>query len=199
VTVFELPVPTTLEEARYQARFFYDSAQFSNDEGLDGPDTLDEVEAPAWKLELLLGDLLSINHRRLVWELTGDDDDPSGDRAVAVGEKLDEMVDFLGEVRLAARRAHVKRQRGRPGAKRDLRAAYSVLIDYWRRTHPGEDPTNGWDKEDPRVPTSPAACFLFDELRRIDPRRERLAEQLSDLLTETVAALPGRRRGRKLK
>jgi hypothetical protein len=200
VSVFKLPLPTTLEEARHQATFAYDSAQCWEYDGFDGPDALDRVEKPATQLLQLLDNRPdNINWCRIIGELTGEDDDPSGDRAVAVGDKLDDMLHFLDEVRLAARRAHVKRGRGRPGTKADLRAAYSVLIEYWQRAYPGVTPTNTWDKEDRRIPTSDAACFLFDELRRIDPRRERLAEQLRDLLQETVESSLGPRPGRKVK
>jgi hypothetical protein len=49
------------------------------------------------------------------------------------------------------------------------------------------------------VPTSAAACFLFDELRLVDPNRPGLAEQLKDIMASAVAEVPGARRGRKVK
>jgi hypothetical protein len=176
----------TLKEARAQAEQAYHWAQWTQyceDESFDRPDTLDKVEAVAWALlQLLANEPDNINRQRLLGEL---------DRS-----KLDETWRCLDAVRLAARRAHVKRRRGRPKTKADLRAAYSVLVKYWQRTT-GEEPTNGWDDEGPRLePTSPAAIFLFDELRRIDPGRERLAEQLQDIMIKTVKDSPGPRRGR---
>jgi hypothetical protein len=203
---FFLELPTTLEEARSQALMAYYFNQSSEEKGLgaefDGPDTLDKVEKPANRLLELLCD--TVNRHRIIDALLDEyhpehKECPRCELIDEVAHKFDEMCRQLDAVRLVARKAHLKRERGRPGIKADLRAAYSVLIDYWQREHPEVTPTNGWDEEDPRIPRSVAACFLFDELRRIDPRRKRLAEQLSDLLTETIAALPGRRRGRKLK
>jgi hypothetical protein len=192
--------PKTLEEARSQALMAYHFNQSSEEKGLgaglDGPDTLDEVEARAWALLELLDDRLNnVNWRRLVWELTGDDPDPSGDRAVAVGEKLGELLRSLDAVRLAARKAHQKRRRGRPAIKSDLRAAAEVLIEYWGRTRGMKKFTNLWDGPEPM---SAAACFLFEELRRIDPKRQRLAEQLKGIMAEAVPP-DGPRQGRKVK
>jgi hypothetical protein len=54
VSVLELPPPKTLEEARSQAYMAYVFNQSSYDKGLpaelDGPDTLDKVEAAALAL-----------------------------------------------------------------------------------------------------------------------------------------------------
>lgn len=55
--------------------------------------------------------------------------------------------------------------------------------------------TNTWDG---KIPTSAAACFLFDALREIDPDRQELASELRDLMQNTVKDLPGKRQGRKL-
>jgi hypothetical protein len=78
-----------------------------------------------------------------------------------------------------------------------LRAAAAVLIEFWQRTHSGEKFTNG--KWNGLEPISGAALFLFDELRRIDPRRPRLAEQLKDIMATAVAKTLDARRGRKVK
>jgi hypothetical protein len=106
VSLLELPPPTTLEEARSQAFMAYAFNQSSEEKGfpaeLDGPDTLDEVEASAWALlELLDEGPDNINWCRLICELTGDDPDPSGDRAAAVVEKLGKFLRRLDKVRLA--------------------------------------------------------------------------------------------------
>jgi hypothetical protein len=188
--------PSTLEEALSWARFFYDDSQSWEQEGFDRPDTLHKVEAPAAALIDLLRD--DINRQRIIWELTGDGDDR--DRVVATRKKLDETLRFLDELRPAARRAHVARRPGRPGKKADLRAAYNVLVEYWQREHGSEEFTNtwAWDQTDKSlVATSEAAQFFHNALRRIDLKRERLAEELRDLMSETVEALLGPRQGRK--
>jgi hypothetical protein len=200
VSLLALPPPETLKDARSQANMAYYFNQSSEDKGLgaglDGPDTLDKVEAPAWALlELLDEGPDNINWLRLLSQLTGDDPDPSGDRAVAVVEKLHEFLRSLDAVRLAARKAHQKRRRGRPGIKDDLRAAAYVLIEYWGRTHGGKKFTNAdWNGLEA---IGDPAKFLFDELRLIDPKRPRLASQLKGIMAQAVAKEPGTRRGRK--
>jgi hypothetical protein len=196
VSLFE-PPPETLEEARSQAHTAYVFNQSSEEKGLgaefDGPDTLDKVEASAWALLELLDDRLNnVNWQRLLSELTGDDPDPSGDRSVAVCEKLIEFLRSLDKVRLAAHNAHVKRRRGRPAMKDDLRAAASVLIKFWGRTH-GKFTNAEWNGLEA---IGDPAKFLFDELRLIDPERPRLAEQLKGIMADAVAETPGPRRGR---
>jgi hypothetical protein len=136
VSVLELPPPTTLEEARSRAHMAYEFNKSSEEKGLgaglDGSDTLDEVEASAWALLRLLDEgPHNVNWCRLICELAGNDPDPSGDRAAAVVEKLSKFLRSLDAVRLAARKAHQKRRRGRPGIKNDLRAATFVLIEFW--------------------------------------------------------------------
>jgi hypothetical protein len=198
VSLFE-PPPETLEDARSQAHTAYVFNQSSEEKGLgaefDGSDTLDKVEATASLLLELLDDRLNnVNWGRLLCELTGDNPDPSGDRSVAVCEKLIEFLRRLDAVRLAARNAHVKRRRGRPAMKDDLRAAALVLIEFWQRTHGGKKFTNAeWNGLEA---IGDPAKFLFDELRRIDPERPRLAEQLKGIMAEAVAETPGPRRGR---
>jgi hypothetical protein len=62
-----------------------------------------------------------------------------------------------------------------------------------------DDFTRGWDYADGRlVPISPAARFLDEVMKMIDPQRPRLPQELRRLMAETVKAIPGRRRGRKL-
>jgi hypothetical protein len=205
VSVLELP--TTLEEARSQAFMAYYFNQSSEEKGLgaelDGPDTLDKVEAWAWALLELLD--VEVNRQRIIDALLDECHPerrgcPACELIDEVAHKFDEMLRRLDAVRLAARKAHQKRRRGRPGIKNDLRAAASVLIKFWeyrQRTHGGEEFTNVWDDQDHRlVPTSAAACFLFDELRLIDPKRPRLAEQLRDIMAPAVKGKPGPRRGR---
>jgi hypothetical protein len=195
----QLPPPTNLEEARSQAFMAYHFNRSSEEKGLpaglDGPDTLDKVETKAWALLELLGD--DVNWWRLAGELTGDDPDPSGDRAAAVAGKLYDFLRSLDAIRLAARKAHLERRRGRPGIKNDLRAAASVLIKFWQRTHSGKKFTNGeWSGLEA---IGGPAKFLFDELRLIDPERPRLAAQLKGIMAAAVAETLDARRGRKVK
>jgi hypothetical protein len=131
VSVFEPPPPTTLEEARARAFMAYYFNKSSEEKGLgaglDGSDTLNKVEAPARRLLRLLDEGPdNVNWCRLICELTGDDPDPAGHRAAAVVEKLGDFLRRLEAIRLAARKAHHKRRRARPGIKNDLRAAALV-------------------------------------------------------------------------
>jgi AT hook motif len=75
-------------------------------------------------------------------------------------------------VRLAARKAHQKRQRGRPAKKDDLRGAAFVLIEFWKRTH-GKFTNGKWNGLEP---IKGPAKFLFEELRLIDPKRRTRAK-----------------------
>ncbi len=189
----ETPLPTTKEEAIYWAGFAYGGVDHNWDTGAD---TLEDVERPAAALIELLDWPNEINRQRLITELAADQQDDEA--AVVISEKLDETLRFLDEVRLAARRAHRHRRReeGRPQSKHDLRAAYAVLLGYWRRTH--DEFTNVWASAAGQLsPTSAAASFLYDSVRKIDPGRARLAEELRDLMAETVKSTPGPRQGRR--
>jgi hypothetical protein len=173
----------------------------------EGPDTLDEIEKPAIELTLLLID--DTNQRRIISALLDEyherehSDDLRGfswhrDEAIKeVFDNFEEMLRRLDAVRLAARRAHQKRGRGRP-RNQDIRNAYAELADFWKRSFGEERFTQGWAKtDDGLVPTSDAACFLCDAMRLIDPRRPRLAEELRALMPDDVRAILGQRRGRK--
>jgi hypothetical protein len=203
VSLFE-PAPETVEEARSQALVAYHFNQSSEEKGLgaelDGPDTLNKVEAPASKLLELLDDRLNnVNRQRIIDALLDEYHPerrgcPTCELIDEVAHKFDEMLSRLDAVRLAARKAHQKRRRGRPAIKNDLRAAASVLIEFWKRTHGPKKFTNAeWNGLEA---IGGPAKFLFDELRRIDPKRQRLAKQLKGIMAEAVAETDDDRRGR---
>jgi hypothetical protein len=195
-------VSETLEEARSQAHMAYVFNQSSEDKGLgaefDGPDTLDEVEATASALLELLD--VEVNRQRIIDALLDEYHPehrgrPRCEPIDEVAHKFDEMLRRLDAVRLAARKAHQKRRRGRPAIKNDLRAAADVLIEFWKRTHGEKKFTNAeWNGLEA---IGGPAKFLFDELRLIDPGRPRLAAQLKGIMAEAVPEIPGDRRGRK--
>lgn len=172
----------------------YESTRWTIAEGYDGPDTLNKVEKPASALLDLLAN--EVNRHRLLVNLIGVKDGyATNDLAFAT--KLDQLPAFLEAVRLAAREAHRTRPRKRPKSKADLTAAYAFLVKFWPA---GATFSNTWDDTDrgsPPIPTSPAAWFLYDAMKLIDPNRKRLAEELRDLMAETVTSLPGPRRGRR--
>jgi hypothetical protein len=188
-----------LREALVRAVFFYGPHD-------DAPDTLDEIEKPATELTFLL----LVNEQRIISALLDEyhepehSDDHGGfswhrDEVIKeVCDKFEEMLRRLDAVRLVARRAHQKRGRGRPRKKQEIRNAYAELADFWKRSFGKERFTQAWTRtDDGLVPTSDAACFLYDAMRLIDPRRPRLAEQLRALMPDDVRAILGQRRGRK--
>jgi hypothetical protein len=156
----------------------------------DPSKTLDEVERLSGPLLDLLFD--EVNRQRLIGLLA---DDVTDERTVA--NKFDESRHFLYVMAQLAGGGYQKRGRGTPRQKDDLRGAYNVLVA--RYGNDRSDFTNVWAETDELVPTSPAAQFLYDSLRLIDPHRTRLAQELRDLMGETVKSLPGPRRGRKRK
>jgi hypothetical protein len=152
----------------------------------EGPDTL-----------LDLADLLD-----RVWELLWPQANANR-LSAAVADSSDPALPFpsdfaglLDRYASLARAAH--RGRGNPPKNANLAVAYRILADFWQEQEGGI--TNVWARDSAGilVPTSPAACFLYDALRGIDPDRPRLAEELRDLMADTVKQLPGQRQGRKL-
>ncbi len=183
---------TLLEAIIADAATFYGWAQWSKAQGYDGPDTLDKIEEPASALLDLLAN--EVNRHRLIANLI------RGCSLVTIGDKFDQLLPFLEVIRSAAREAHRTPPRHRPKAKRDLAEAYRALNRHWRSIFGDREFSNTWDyvdKSRPPIPTSPAACFLYDVMKLIDPTRERLAAELRDLMTETVTSLTGPRRGRR--
>jgi hypothetical protein len=176
-----------LESVVFDADQYYEVIRYAELHG--GSDTLNKIEKP---ISMLL-DLLAneINHDCLFGELF-----TAG--GVAIAKKLEELPPFLETVREAARAAHWSRRRGRPKCKSDLRVAYRSLVRGWAWLKGPEEFTSDWDYVEARlIPASPAACFIYDVMKQIDPSRPRLAEELRDLMAATVAELPGPRRGRR--
>jgi hypothetical protein len=181
---------TLMEAIICEAAFHYGATQWLHAEGYNGPDTLDKVEELAAALSALLAHKL--NRHRLFATLF----EESGIAAVA---KFEELLLFPDAIRSAARKAHRRRTRGRPRVKVDLAAAYHSLVRSYGLVFPGRPFTNVWDTSDkkhPPIPMSRAAWFLFVVMELIDPHRDRLAEELRDLMGGTIKSLPGQRRGR---
>jgi len=190
--------PTLLEAIIAEAATFYGIAQWSKAQGYDDPDTLHKIEKPATALLKLLAN--EVNRHRLFVKLLGIEDGYAPGDLVAIGDKFAQLLPFLEDIRSAARKAHRTGPKHRPKAKGDLAEAYRALNRHWRSIFGDDDFTNGWDnvgQERPLIPTGPAACFLYDVMKLIDPTRERLGAELRDLMTDTVASLPGPRRGRR--
>jgi hypothetical protein len=191
---------SALEDAIFCAEMAYEAERWPN-EDFDGPDTLDEVAEAAWALLCLLGgssDPKDLNEMRLISELmrTARPGEPT--ELSDLYDQLEEHLRFLDRLRGAARNAHQgdAKRIGRPRKNNDLRAAYSVLVEYWQKESE-EIFTSGWgDTDQGLVPTSPAAQFLYETITKIDPERKNLAEELRTLMRETVAKLTGPRRGR---
>jgi len=173
-----------LEAAVAEADMLYDTSQYAERYG--GPDTLDKIDKPISALLDLLAN--EINHHYLVVEL-------STARGVAIAEKFEELPPLLETVRAAAREAH--RIRARPRIKNDLRSAYRGLVRFWPSLS-AEQFANVWANTGSGLsPTSAAACFIYDVMKQIDPSRTRLAEELRELMANTVKESPGPRRGRR--
>jgi hypothetical protein len=197
---------TLLEAIIGEAAWYYGTTRWISEEGYDKPDTLDEIEKPITALLNLLGH--EVNRHRLFVRLVGVQDGHAVNDVVAVGAKFDALVPFLKEVRLAARDAHWARGRGRPEAKADLASAYRFLARRYRELFGDKAFTQNWVKvpkpdlikpdliKKDLAPIAQAAQFVFDVIKIIDPDRPCLAEELRDLMTKTVATLPGPRRGR---
>jgi hypothetical protein len=153
------------------------------------PDTLDQVEKAAGELSALLHN--ERNSRRLI---RGQSDD-----FIA---KFHELAAILDAVRLAAsrnHRSHRPGKRGHPVVKGDLAVAYQGLVWFWRETFGDDAFKNNWHR-DPKTgltPITDAARFLYDAMKLIDPTRPRLAAELRRLMNETVADIPGPRKGRR--
>jgi hypothetical protein len=174
----------TLDAIVADAACNYRAVQWTTAQGYDR-DTLDKVEKPAAELSRLLSD--KTNHHRLAAALF----EEGGE--LALRKFCEEMLPLLENVRLAARKAHRPREPGRPKMRVDLDCAYQSLVKWYRRLFGDEAFTNKWHRTDAEglIPTSDAACFLYDVMKMIDSRRLRLAEELRDLMADTVE----RRRG----
>jgi len=150
----------------------------------DGPDSL-----------LVLADLLD-----QVWELLWPTANVNRLSAVIAEDSgnpapLNDFAFLVDRYACLARAAH--RGRGRPPKKHDLTLAYRLLADFWRDQEGSRNFTNDWMKTaDGLAPVSPAACFLYNSLKEIDPNRPQLAKELRHLMAVTVKHLPGQRRGR---
>jgi hypothetical protein len=179
---------TTLEVIIADAACHYHALRWSTGEGYDDRDTLDKIEKPAAELSRLLSE--NVNHHRLAMTLFED----GGESALR--KFCEEAIPFLDDVRLAARKAHRSRERGRPKARGDLEGAYQSLAKWYRRLFGDVEFTSSWEASN-SYPTSPAACFLYDVMTLIDPDRPHLPKELRDLMTETVSNIPGPRRGRR--
>jgi hypothetical protein len=191
--------PIKLATVINKATYAYDGPDFAEEEGLGVSDRLDKISAHARALIGLLACWPgNLNRTRLVQELSADDDG-TGERVEAAIQKLDDMLSLLEDVCVAAAAAHQThdRGRGRPAAKAALRAAYQVLADFWIEAFGPESFTQQWQlAAGELVPANGASCFLFEAVALFD-RGPRLAEKLRALMIDTVAELPGRRRGRR--
>lgn len=123
-----------------------------------------------------------------------EDYDPDADRLAIANLLQSELPAVLERIRDAARELHWKRGRGNPGTQMDLRRAYDILADEWRRLKGDENFTKDWYRG---APVSLTARFLFDAMKLIDPDRAKLSAELEGLMDKTVRSLPGPRRGRK--
>ncbi len=153
----------------------------------DGPDTLLELADLLDRVWELLWPTANVNRLN---EAVAEDSD------LAPLPFVSDFTILVDRYARLARAAH--RGRGKPPKNMDLASAYRVLADFWQEQEGTRNFSNGWMKtKDGLAPTSPTACFLYDALKEIDPDRPRLAEELRDLMTDTVKHLPGRRRGRR--
>jgi hypothetical protein len=119
---------------------------------------------------------------------------PIYDRHAAVVDQLDGLIDSLDALSVAAAEAH-QRTHGNT-KKKDLRAAYTVLSAYWKRTRPENPITASFVADDGEPNRNTAADWLLEALRAIDPARDRLKPELKHLITKHVAVTLGPRRGR---
>jgi hypothetical protein len=171
----------------------------------DAPDTLDEIDALAFRLLMLLDD--QVNQRRIFNGLLDEFHPEYRERPyetpfeliAEVGHKFDEMLRRLDAVRLVARNAHHPPPgRGRPVTQHELRSAYGWLAAFWKRTF-GEDRFKQDWEETPEglEPLTDAARFLRDAMKIIDPRRPRLAQELRWLMQADIGKMRGPRQGRR--
>jgi hypothetical protein len=170
----------TLEAIIADASCRYRAVQWSTKQGYGGSDTLDETEKLA--CDLLRSLTNKVNHHRLAvafFERGGES---------ALSEFCELLPSLLENVRLAAAETHQPRKRGRPKARDDLEDAYKFLVEWYRRLFGDEAFTNKWNRDDAKelVPTSHAAYFLYDMMKMIDSERQRLAEELRDLMADTI-------------
>jgi len=170
---------TTVEAIIGETACNYRAVQWATAQGYDDrSDTLDKIEKPIAELSLLLSD--KINHHRLF----EDGGEP------ALRKFCEKLPTLLENVRLAARKAHQTRGRGRPKARADLNGAYWSLERWYRRIFGDDKFTNVWDGPATELtPTSPAASFFFDVMTLIDPDQPRLAVELRELMANTVKYL----------
>jgi hypothetical protein len=178
----------TLEAIIADASCRYRALQWGTAQGYGDRDTLDKIEKPIAKLLQLLSN--KTNQHWLAVTLFEEGGEP------ALRKFCEELLPLLENVRLAAHKAHRPRKRGHPRVREDLDCAYQFLAEWYRRLFGDENFTNGWHPMG-LGPTSPAACFLYDVMNLIDPDRERLAEELCDLMADTIKHLPGARQGRR--
>jgi hypothetical protein len=170
------------------AEYAYRYASYPSPEFGAGSDTLIELaKALDRALELLR---LPANSKRLMQSIIED-------RGPVPLPLVGDFVILLERYQNLALATH--RGRGKPSQKGDLSAAYRVLAASWCQQEGDRYFTNGWatTESGDLVPTSSAARFLFEALREIAPRRERLAEELRAMMADTVKRLPGARRGRR--
>jgi hypothetical protein len=140
------------------------------------------LRKPIAVLSRLLSD--KINHHLLCVTLFEERGEP------ALREFCEELLPWLENVRQAARRAHQRRGRGRPKARTDLSGAYWSLERWYRRIFGDDKFTNVWEPSATGLtPTSPTAFFFFDVMMLIDPGRPRLAEELRELMANTVKCM----------
>jgi hypothetical protein len=186
-----------LKAVIYDAADFYQRTIWAQPEA---GDDLDKLEETADQLLRLLDS--PVNKSRLVIGLIGleaREDRNSFSDCEAIVKKLHELPETLRQIRQAARDMHQPRLPGRPRQRGELEAAYSVLSRAWRQKFGDSAFTNVWQGlgDGQRVPTSPAACFLYDALKVVAPSRERLAEELEDLMETTIREMSPRGKGRK--
>jgi len=170
----------TLEAIIADASCCYRALQWRTAQGYGDRDTLDKIEKPIAELSRLLSE--KVNHHWLAVTLFEEGGEPS------LRMFCEELIPFLENVRLAAHKAHRPRERGRPKVRVDLDCAYQFLVGWYRRLFGDEAFFNKWECSDAEglVPTSNAACFLYDVMKMIDSKRLRLAEELRDLMADTV-------------
>jgi hypothetical protein len=173
----------------------------------DASDTLDKIDKPIAELLDLLAD--ETNRDRLsgalirLWleettpcatVIKGTKEWPEWlKRAGEICDEIDRMVRQLERVRIAARAAHRPGRVGHPMTKGDVTAAYGVLAEFWRRAFGEEKFTRDWDDG---KPVTPAARFLTDAIKIIDPDRPGLAAELNQLMKKDIKRF-GRGRGRR--
>jgi hypothetical protein len=106
------------------------------------------------------------------------------DRCDEIQQKLDAWLDMASEIVLAAERAHSKRLPGNPGGGGSLLRAVYPLAFFWTRTLKRRFKLSKWARtsEGVLVPLGATAAYLFDAMKIIDPARQRLGEELRNVM-----------------